>query len=412
MNKTILKKYANLLIKSGLNVQKGQDVLIFSDVSSVEFIRLLVNEAYKAKANNVRVIWNDDEINKIKINKGPLKTLKQFSDLEKAEMEYRVNNNPCMLHILSASPESLKGLNQEKRLKIIQEKNKYLKVYREKMDNKYQWCIAGYPSKEWAKIVFPELKVNVAYKKLMEAILYVSRVKEDPIKEWKIHDENLKRKYTKLNQYKFKSLHYTSKNGTDLKIGLISDCLWLGGSEYTKDTKIEFNPNIPSEEVFTTPKKGEAEGIVYSVKPLSYNGQIIDEFFIEFKNGKAVRWDAKKNKELLTHLLSVDENASYLGECALVPYDSPINNSNILFYNTLYDENASCHLAVGRGFSNLIKDYEKYTAKELKEKGINSSSSHVDFMIGAKDLKITGIDKNNKEVVIFENGNWSKEFLD
>lgn len=407
VSKILLKKYANLLIKIGINVQKGQDVLIFADVCAVDFVRLLVKEAYKAKANEVRVIWEDDEITKTRINMGPLKTLEEFTSRDKAEMDYRVEKVPCMLHILSSSPESLKGLNQAKRLKIIQKRNVFLKPYRDELDNKYQWCIAGYPSKEWGKVVYPHLKASKAQEELLKQILFVSRVYEDPNLEWEKHNNNLINQCEKLNGLNLVSLHYKSSNGTDFKVGLMKEANWLGGMEITKDTKIKFNPNIPSEECFTSPKKGVAEGIVYATKPLSYNGELIEDFYIRFKDGKAVEWDAKKNKDLLTHLLNVDENAKYLGECALIPYDSPINNTNILFYNTLYDENASCHLAVGRGFTNVIKDYDKYTNKELEEMGVNSSSSHVDFMIGSKDLSIIGTDINGKEIVIFKDGNWA-----
>lgn len=407
MNKTILKKYANLLIKSGLNVQPKQDVLIFANVEIYPFVEMLVKEAYKAKANYVRVIWADDEIYKAKINNAPLSVLKQFTGIDKAEMDYRIEKYPCMLHILSSSPDASKGIKQDKEHAMIVERNKFIKPYRDILDNKYQWCIAGYPSKAWGKKIYPELSANRAQEKLLEDILKVSRMGEDPIKNWEEHNKNLKTKCETLNNLHLKELHYTSSNGTDLRVGLIPEANWLGGAEETVDKKIMFNPNIPSEEVFTSPKKGLAEGIVYSSKPLSYNGQIIDKFYIRFKDGKAVEYDAEVNKDLLRDLLNIDEGASYLGECALIAHDSPINNTGILFLNTLYDENASCHLAVGRGFTNTIKDYEKYSKEELHNFGINDSSSHVDFMIGTKDMKIVGKTIDDKEVVIFENGNWA-----
>ena len=407
MNKTILKKYANLLIKSGLNVQPKQDVLIFANVEIYPFVEMLVKEAYKAKANYVRVIWADDEIYKAKINNAPLSVLKQFTGIDKAEMDYRIEKYPCMLHILSSSPDASKGIKQDKEHAMIVERNKFIKPYRDILDNKYQWCIAGYPSKAWGKKIYPELSANRAQEKLLEDILKVSRMGEDPNKNWEEHNKNLKSKCETLNNLHLKELHYTSSNGTDLRVGLIPEANWLGGAEETVDKKIMFNPNIPSEEVFTSPKKGLAEGIVYSSKPLSYNGQIIDKFYIRFKDGKAVEYDAEVNKDLLRDLLNIDEGASYLGECALIAHDSPINNTGILFLNTLYDENASCHLAVGRGFTNTIKDYEKYSKEELHNFGINDSSSHVDFMIGTKDMKIVGKTIDDKEVVIFEDGNWA-----
>lgn len=407
MNKTILKKYANLLIKCGLNVQKGQDVIIFADLDQPEFVKLCVAEAYKAGAALVKVEWNYPPINKLTINNGKLSRLIEFTEEDKAKWNYREKLLPCLLYIESSDPDALKGVNQQRSDKIRSEKFKYIKEIRERIDNKYQWCIAGVPGVDWAKKVFPDLSKSQALKKLWEAILYTSRVNEDPIKAWEEHNKVLKTQCDKLNSLHLKSLHYTASNGTDFKVGLLDDVFWEGGGEIAQDSKIFFNPNIPSEECFTSPKKGVAEGIVYASKPLSYNGEIIDGFSIRFKNGKAVEWHAKVNEDLLGKMLTIDEGASYLGECALIPFDSPINNTGILFYNTLYDENASCHLAIGRGFTNLIKDYDKMSLEEIKSVGINESITHVDFMIGTNDLNIVGTTQDDKEVQIFKDGNWA-----
>ena len=202
-------------------------------------------------------------------------------------------------------------------------------------------------------------------------------------------------------------MRYKSSNGTDFKVGLIDKGIFCGGSEFALGSNIEFNPNIPSEEVFTSPKKGEAEGIVYATKPLSYQGELIENFNIRFEGGKAVEVHAEKGEELLKQMISMDESAPFLGECALIPFHSPINDTGILFFNTLYDENASCHLALGMGFTNCIKDYEKYNKKELEEMGVNDSMIHVDFMIGSEDMNITGITSDGKEIAIFRNGDWA-----
>ena len=222
-----------------------------------------------------------------------------------------------------------------------------------------------------------------------------------------MHNKNLASRCEFLNKYKFEKLEYKSSNGTDFTVGLNPLGIFMGGGEYTLGSNIYYNPNIPSEEVFTTPMRGIAEGKVVATKPLSYQGKLIEDFSLEFKNGKVVKVQAKKNQDLLEKMVSMDEGAPYLGECALIAYDSPINNTGILFYNTLFDENASCHLALGRGFNNCIEGYEKYSVEDFEKLGVNNSMIHVDFMIGSKDMSITGVTKDGKRVPIFENGNWA-----
>ena len=274
------------------------------------------------------------------------------------------------------------------------------------MDNRYKWCIAAVPGKKWAKKVFPGESVGKAVEKLWEAILYTSRADRDPVAAWHAHNPDLASRCEYLNSKNIRTLVYKASNGTDLRVGLIPEAQFLGGGEYTLSGEF-FNPNIPSEEVFVTPKRGEAEGVVYSTKPLSYKGELIEDFYVRFEGGKAVEVGAKRNEELLKKLISMDEGAAYLGECALVPYDSPIRNSEILFYNTLFDENAACHLAFGEGFTNCLKDYDKYTLEECRALGINDSMVHEDFMIGSADLDIVGICEDGSEVQIFKNGNWA-----
>ena len=247
---------------------------------------------------------------------------------------------------------------------------------------------------------------NQAVEKLWQAILSVSRVDDDPVKAWQEHNREIHSRCDYLNNLKIRKLHYTSGNGTDFTVGMIPLGRFSGASEKSLQG-IEFNPNIPSEECFTTPMKGEAEGIVYATRPLSWQGQLIENFRIRFERGKAVEWDASVNKDLLDRMITMDEGASYLGECALVPYDSPIRNSGLLFFNTLFDENAACHLALGAGFADCIEGYENMTLEQCRKLGVNDSMIHVDFMIGSEDMNIDAVCEDGRTVKIFRNGNWA-----
>lgn len=405
-NKELVREYCELLVKIGANIQKGQEVVIQASTEDPEFVTILVNECYKVGAKSVEVIWENDELEILHYKYKDLDELSHLKDYQKAKREYYLKNLPVRIYIESSAPDALNGIDNSKRVEAGKSLRKEIRKFRDLMDDKYQWLIAAIPSRKWAKEVFPSLSEEEAYNALWEAILKVSRVeKNKSIDNWNLHDDTLTKKSELLNSLKLTKLHYKSSNGTDFTLELNPDVKWEGGGEFTMGSHIYYNPNIPSEEIFTSPIAGKCEGIVYATKPLSYEGQLIEDFNITFKNGKAVQVHAKKGEELLKNMILMDEGASMLGECALIPYDSPINNTNILFYNTLFDENASCHLALGAGFANLYKDYEKYTLDELKEKGINKSIIHVDFMIGSKDLNITGYDKDGKEYQIFKDGN-------
>ena len=407
MKKTILKSYAELIVKAGIGLKKGQPVIVNAPVEQEELVAMIVDECYKNGAKTVYVDWSSQNISRIALKRGGKNELAKMLPMEIAQQEYMTNELPCMIYILSEDPDGLKGVNPAKMAYIRKEKMKVIAPYREKREDKYQWCIAGAASPAWAKKVFPNLSKKAATEKLWETILEVSRAADgNGIANWEAHDANLRKMYGKLNDLRLKSLHYTSSNGTDLTVGLIPGVKWLGGGETLADGSF-FQPNIPSEEIFTTPMKGQAEGIVYSAKPLAYQGNIIRDFWVKFENGKAVDVHAEEGEKLLRSILEIDEGSAYLGECALVPFDSPINNTGILFYETLYDENAACHLALGRGFASLYPGYENMTKDELLEKGINWSSSHVDFMIGSKDLNIVGTTEDGREIQIFKDGNWA-----
>ena len=406
MDKRLLRAYAKLIARRGLNVKKNQDVIVQTEVEQLDFINMVVEELYKAGARKVFVDFYHLPLSKLHNKYRSVDSLSTIESFELEKVKWRTDSLPCILFLDSEDPDGLVGIDQEKESIASSKRYPILKPYIDKMENKYQWCIAGVPGLKWAKKIYPNLSNKKAVEKLWENILECARCNGDPIKNWDNHNKNLKEKCDYLNSLNLKELRYKSSNGTNFKVGLIDDGLFMGGAETSLKNRV-FNPNIPSEEIFTSPKKGVCEGVVYATKPLSYRGEVIEDFYFEFKDGKVISAHAKVNEELLNQMINEDETSCYLGEVALVPFDSPINNTNILFYNTLFDENACCHLALGHGFTNIIKDYEKYSLEELREKGINDSMIHVDFMIGSKDLSIIGIDKDNKEHIIFKNGNWA-----
>lgn len=407
MQKTKLRAYAKLIAQKGANVQKGQVVWITAALDQPEFVETLVKECYALGAKRVTVDWQHLPLTVLDSKNISLKELSAVEEWQKQKMQYQTDNLPVRIYLDSDDPDGLDKADQEKMAKARMAQYPIKKPYIDAIENKYQWCIASVPSKAWAKKVFPNEKTAKAVEKLWEAILTTSRAEGDPIANWTQHNSVLHNKCKILNSLNLRSLHYTSAQGTDLTVELLPQADFLAGSETTLGKNIEFNPNIPSEEVFTTPKAGAAEGIVYSTKPLSYQGVLIENFSFEFKNGKVVKVHAEKNQAQLEQMVAMDDGAKMLGECALVPQDSPIAESNILFYNTLFDENASCHLALGRGFSNCIKDYEKYSQDDFDKMGVNNSMIHVDFMIGSDSLDIVGTTAEGKQVQIFKDGRWA-----
>ena len=407
MNKTRLKKYANLIAVCGVNVQKGQEVFITAELDQPEFVKMVVEACYKAGAGKVSVDWSYQPLTKLHVRYQTAKRLGTLDNWQIEKWKHQAEVLPAKIYLISEDPDGLAGINQKKLASSTAARSKIIKPIRNTMENKYQWCIAAVPGKDWAKKVFPGEKTNAAVEKLWEAILSTSRVYDDPIAEWESHNANLKAKCDYLNSLGIKELKYKSESGTDFRVGLLPNALFMAGGEDTLGTNVYYNPNIPTEEVFTSPRRGDADGIVYSSKPLSYAGQLIDKFWIKFEGGKVVDVGAEQNEALLREIIAMDEGAAYLGEVALVPYSSPINQSGILFYNTLFDENAACHLALGRGFTNVLVDYEKYSHEETKEIGINDSIVHEDFMIGTADLSITAITNDGREIAVFKDGEWA-----
>lgn len=408
MDKNSLKKYVELALRVGINLQKEQTLVIMSPVETAPFTRMLVEEAYNLGAEEVVVHWNDDFCKKMKFVNGKIEIFEKMPQWEIDSLMFYAEKNAAFLSIAANDPELLKGVDSEKIAKYQTARNVGLKAYYEKvMTNEIQWNIISVPTLAWAKKVFPGASDDEAVENLWKAI--ISSVKadtENPVETWKKHLSNLKEKMDYLNKKQFKKFVMKNSIGTDLTVQLPNRHLWASGKDTTK-SGIDFVANIPTEEVFSMPYKYGVDGTVKASKPLNYGGTLIEDFSLTFKDGKIIDFTAKAGAEALKNLINTDDGAKYLGEIALVPYDSPISNSNILFYNTLFDENASCHLAIGQAYPSCIEEGDTLNKQQMEEVGMNDSLVHVDFMFGTKDLRIIGVDAFGNEEQIFENGNWA-----
>lgn len=408
MDKNTLQKYVDLALKIGINIQKDQLLVIMSPVETADFTRMLVEKAYKLGAKEVVVHWSDDFCKKMKFTYGDISIFETMPKWQVDSLMYYAERGAGFLSISANDPELLRGIDSEKIAKSQTVRSMALKDYYEKvMTNEIQWNIISVPTVSWAKKVFPEANDEEAVEKLWSAI--ISAVKgdtEDPVATWHKHLETLKEKMDFLNEKQFKTFVIKNSLGTDLRVDLPKNHLWASGKDTSKGG-IDFVANIPTEEVFSMPHKYGVNGKVVASKPLNYGGTLIENFAITFKDGRIVDYTAEKGVEALTNLINTDEGSKYLGEIALVPFDSPISNSNILFYNTLFDENAFCHLAIGQAYPSCIKDGDTFDEAKMEEVGMNDSLSHVDFMFGTSDLDVVGIMEDGSEVQIFSNGNWA-----
>lgn len=405
MKREKLKKYADLAVKIGVNLQKQQILLINSPVECTEFTRLLVESAYETGASYVMVRWNDDLINKTYYTYATEEVIAEIPNYVVEQFKYVVDRGAAVISISAPTPGLLKEVDPKKLQLASKVSHEHLGFYQKHlMANGSQWCVISYPTKAWAEKAFSS---EDAFERLLDAILTASRVTDDndPIAEWRKHIEDLARHNQMLNDYNFKKLHFKNSLGTDLEVELVEGHIWAGGGEVSQKG-IDYCPNIPTEETFTMPHKDGVNGKVVATKPLNYQGKLIEDFYLVFKDGKVVEYDAKSEKETLKSLLELDEGSSRLGEVALISHDSPISNTGILFYNTLFDENASCHLALGNAYAMNIKDGIKMKEEELIEKGYNKSMTHVDFMFGSDDMEIVGITHTGEKVQIFKNGNF------
>ena len=402
-----LEKYAELAIKVGMNIQPGETLLVRSPIECADFTRKAVKHAYLCGAKHVYVEWNDDECTLNTYKLAPSDSFSEYPQWQADKYTQIAKEGGSFLTVYAQDPDLLKGIDPQRIADAQKSSGAALKEWRSyTLSDKCKWSIVSCPTKKWAEKVYPELSSDEAVDKLWDAIFKCTRAdKESPVDEWKKHIANMKEKTDFLNESDFKTLKYKSEK-TDLTIELPKGHIWQSGDSTIPDGTA-FTPNIPTEEIYSLPHKFGVNGTVHATKPLVCNGNIIDNFSITFKDGKIVDFTAEKGYETLEKLIETDEGSHYLGEVALVPYDSPISNINTIFFNTLYDENASCHLAIGAAYTSSLKGGDDIPEEELSDYGINDSMTHVDFMVGSEDMNIMGIKRNGEEVQIFKNGNWA-----
>lgn len=403
-----LQKYAELAVKVGVNVQKGQLLIVNAPITAAEFVRKVTKVAYEVGARNVHVEWHDDQITRTRFELAPDEAFEEFPMWKAKGYEEMAENGAAVMSVVSTNPDLLKGIDPKRIATSRKVSGKAMEKYSKYvMADKVSWNVIGVPSKEWAAKVFPDAKEEEQMELLWDAIFKATRADlENPLKAWDEHNATLHSKREFLNKKQFKKLHYKAP-GTDLTIELPKGHIWAGGSSVNQDGAT-FNANIPTEEVYTLPLKTGVNGTVSSTKPLNYGGNLIDNFSLTFENGRIVDFKAEEGYETLKHLVETDEGSHYLGEVALVPHNSPISNTEILYYNTLFDENASNHLAIGAAYTTSIEGGTKMSKEELEEHGVNDSLTHVDFMIGSPDMDIDGILEDGTVVPIFRNGNWAE----
>lgn len=408
-----LQQYAELLVKVGMNVQPKQPVFIRSSVETLELTHLIVEEAYRCGASDVRVVYSDPTLKRLKFEN---ESVEHFANHEiksydvEARMDY-VKRGAANLALISEDPDLMDGIDSQKLQAFQQQNARAFKGYMESVQkNQFPWVVAAFPSKAWAKRVYPELSVEEAYIKFIDEVFDIVRIDgNDPVENWRQHIANLSVYAQKLQQKNYHALHYVSE-GTDLTVGLAKNHIWEDATSYVNGKEQAFIANIPTEEVFTAPDRNRVDGYVTNKLPLSYNGTIIDQFKLMFKDGEIIDFSAEKGEAVLKDLINTDEGSRRLGEVALVPDDSPISNRNTIFYNTLFDENAACHLAIGSAYDFNIQGGTEMTVEEKIASGLNDSNVHVDFMIGSSDLTIYGIFEDGSKELVFENGNWASTF--
>ncbi|WP_102693947.1 aminopeptidase [Rummeliibacillus pycnus] len=402
-----LNSYAELAVKVGVNIQPNQYLFIQATVDNVEFVRLVTKKAYEAGAREVFVHYSDDVLTRMHYEFAPEDAFEFFAPWHAEEKNWLADHGAAFMTIKSQSPDLLKGIHSNHIAKQQKASGQALSHFRQAtQSNKVSWTVIGAPSPDWAAKVYPNLSKDEQVPALWEAIFKTVRADlDDPLKAWEKHDTTLHEKVNYLNNKKYHKLHYTAP-GTDLIIELPKEHIWSGGGSVNQSGKA-FMANIPTEEVFTAPFKEGVNGYVSCTKPLSYGGNIIDHFTITFENGRIVKIEAQEGEEVLKNLVASDEGSHYLGEVALVPNQSPISASGLLFYNTLFDENASNHLAIGSAYAFCIENGTNMTQEELLNNGLNRSIAHVDFMVGSGEMNIDGITEDGKVEAVFRNGNWA-----
>ena len=409
ISENLLKKYAELIVRAGANVQPGQVVQLTIAVEQHAFAALVIEACYRAGAKKVNVDWTSDVHSRLNFLYAEQDTLAAVLPWEEAKMRQMSEDKPCRILILSEDPDAMNGVEPQKLSAVSQSRARVFKPYRDAIEGRHQWVIAAHPSAKWARKCFPDLDDAAAVDRLWEAILRTVRVDEanDPVAAWKAHADAVEQKAAWLNAQGFSKLRYKSANGTDFTVELIPGAKWIGAGAVNVENGAFYIPNMPAEEIFTSPLAGKCEGTLVAVKPLSWNSQLIEDFAIEFRDGRAVACRAGKGQVLLEQMIAMDEGAAMLGELALVPKESPVNRCGFMFYETLFDENACCHCALGMGFKEVLPGGDDLTMAQAQEKGLNDSIIHVDFMIGADDLSIDGVRPDGSEAAIFRNGTWA-----
>lgn len=402
-----LKKYAKLAVRVGVNVQPGQTLFVNAPIEAKDLIRKIAEEAYAAGAKNVIVDWNDDIITLIKYKGAPEEAFSEYPMWRAKGLEELSDNGAAFISVLSPNPDLLKDIDPKRVATAQRTASSALSKYRaNSMSYKARWSLIAVANEAWAAKVFPELPIEEAVSRLWDFIFEATRVQlDDPIAAWHEHNARLREKVDYLNGKQYRQLIYKAP-GTNLTIDLPRNHAWLGGSKDAQDG-VMFNPNMPTEEVFTLPHKDGVNGVVRSTKPLNYGGTVIDNFSLTFENGRVVDMQAETGRETLQHLLDTDEGSRRLGEVALVPFHSPISNANLIFYNTLFDENASNHLALGQAYPTNLQGGAGMTKEQLAEAGVNTSLVHVDFMVGSPEMDIDGVLEDGRREPIFRGGNWA-----
>lgn len=402
-----LLKYAELAVKVGVNIQKGQYLFIQASIDTAPFIRLVTKVAYENGAKQVFIDFSDDEITRLRYELAPEDSFDFFPEWKKLERESLAEQGAAFMSVVSQSPDLLKGIDPKRIAANQKATGTALNKYRQYVQSdKVSWTVIAAPSANWAAQVFPHLPENEQVDALWDAIFKATRADlEQPVEAWTKHDEILHDKVDYLNNKRYTKLHYTAP-GTDLTIELPAGHLWCGASS-VNERGHQFMANMPTEEVFTVPHKTGVNGYVSSTKPLSYGGNIIDNFKITFENGRIINVEAEQGEEVLKALVETDEGSHYLGEVALVPHKSPISASGLLFFNTLFDENASNHFAIGSAYAFCIEGGKTMSQEELAANGLNQSITHVDFMVGSAEMNIDGITADGQSEPVFREGNWA-----
>jgi len=403
-----LQEYAKLIARCGVNVEKGQKVVLRCPVVCQDFARMIVKELYEAGAEEVIVHWNDDAVARMRLEYAPMAVVETFPQWRVDSQLMYAKEHAAFISITGTDPEAFKGVDPEKMAASGRASEKANKEYYDMMlRSEFKWNVSAVPSEAWAKKVFPDVSAEEAVRKLWEAIFHALRIGEgDAVARWDAHGKNLGEKCRIMNAYQFKELHYTNASGTDFTIGLPENHRWEGGADTAK-SGIRYFANMPTEEVFSMPHRLKADGTLVSALPLSYEGNMITDFKLTFEKGRVVDFSAKEGQEVLARMLDMDEGARYLGEVALVPCASPVADQGILFFNTLFDENASCHFALGACYPTNLEGGAALSEEELNERGGNTSMIHVDFMVGTKDLSVVGTTASGEKVQIFRDGNWA-----